>query len=372
MVRETSNKIELTKNKQMEIKNLLLIIILISLGITTGCDNKVEEQKAKPKYVKVEQVFSHKDGGKLVFNGQIKEKSLTTMSFRVGGPLVMFNVKPGDYVKKGQTIAVIDKRDYQLQVQSTKAQYQQLKGEYERYKELHNKNKIPANSYEKIESGYLMAKTAYENAVNQLNDTELRAPFSGYIHEKKTENYQTVGPGQPIASIIDVSSLEVVISVPENQILNIKESSDNYLEVKNAGVSSLPVSIISIGEKAKRDGLYEVKLVFVNDKKLNISPGMSAEVTMFGKTSKASNTIPASAVFYKENKACVWLYNTSSKTISKKEIKVKGILSEGKIEIQEGLGVGDSIVTSGVNSLSEGQSVEPIHKPATTNIGGLL
>lgn len=356
----------------MRTKNLVIVIALLSLGITVGCNNKVEEKKAKPKYVKVEQVFSQKDGGKLVFNGQVKEKSLTTMSFRVGGPLIRFSVRPGDYVKKGQIIAVIDKRDYQLQVQSTKAQYQQLKGEYERYKELHNKNKIPANSYEKIESGYLMAKTAYENAVNQLNDTELRAPFSGYIHEKKTENYQTVGPGQPIASIIDVSSLEVVISVPENQILNIKESNDNFLEVKNVGVTSLPLSIVSIGEKAKRDGLYEVKLSFVNDKKLNISPGMSAEVTMFGKSSKASNTIPSSALFYKENYACVWLYNSNTKTISKKEVKVKGILSEGKIEIQEGIGVGDLIVTSGVNSLSEGQSVQPIQKPATTNIGGLL
>ncbi|NJO88616.1 MAG: efflux RND transporter periplasmic adaptor subunit [Chloroflexia bacterium] len=348
----------------MKIKVSILAIGVAGTLLLSACGHNRKEEAQKAKYVKVEQVFSQKGGGKLVFNGQIKEKSLSTLSFRIGGPLVRFNVKTGDYVQKGQIIAAIDQRDYQLQVQSTKAQYEQVKGEYARYKELHDKNKIPANSYEKVESGYLMAKTAYENAVNQLRDTELRAPFSGYIYEKMVENFQTVGPGVPIVSIIDVSSLEAVISVPENQILNIKRSSDNYLNVKNANVSNLPVSIVSIGEKAKQDGLYEVKLSFANSKELNISPGMSAEVTMYCKGENVSNTIPASAVFYKDNKTCVWLYNTGTKSVSQKEIEVKGIISDGKIEVSGGLGVGDSIVTTGVNSLSEGQTVEPIQKPA--------
>lgn len=356
----------------MKFKVSILAISAVCTLLLLSCGGKKTDEAPKAKYVKVEQVFSQKGGGKLVFNGQVKEKSLTTMSFRVGGPLVQFNVKAGDYVRKGQLIASIDKRDYKLQVQSTKAQYEQLKGEYERYKELHDKNKIPANSFEKIESGYLMAKTGYENAVNQLNDTELRAPFSGYIYEKKAENFQTVGPGAPIVSIIDLSSLEVVISVPENQILNIKRSSENFLDVKNAGVTNLPVSIISVGEKAKTDGLYEVKLSFANSKELNISPGMSAEVTMFCKGEAISKTIPSAAVYYKDNKTCVWLYNTGTKTITQKEIQVKGIVSDGKIEVLDGLGIGDSIVTTGVNSLSEGQVVEPIKKPTSTNIGGLL
>ena len=356
----------------MNFKVTILAISVASTLLLSSCGHKEKEETPKAKYVKIEPVFSQKSGGKLVFNGQIKEKSLSTLSFRVGGPLVRFNVKTGDYVQRGQIIAAIDKRDYQLQVQSTKAQYEQLKGEFERYKELHDKNKVPANSYEKIESGYLMAKTAYENAVNQLRDTELRAPFSGYIHEKLTENFQTVGPGASIVSIIDLSSLEVVISVPENQILNIKRSSDNYLDVKNAGVSNLPVAIVAIGEKAKKDGLYEVKLSFKNQKEFNVSPGMSAEVTMHCKSENAKNTIPAAAVFYKENKTNVWIYNASTKKVSQKEIQIKGIISDGKIEVLSGLGVGDSIVTTGVNSLSEGQTVEPIKKPASTNIGGLL
>lgn len=352
-------------------KPTLAISVIITI-LLLSCNNEGKKKATKAKYVKIEQVLSQKSEEKLIFNGQVKEKSLTTMSFRVGGPLVQFNVKTGDFVRKYQVIAAIDKRDYQLQVQSTKAHYQQLKGEYERYKELHDKNKIPANSFEKIESGYLMAKTAYDNAVNQLKDTELRAPFSGYIYEKMTENFQTVGPGVPIVSIIDLSSLEIIISVPESQILNIKKSSNNYLNVKNAGVFKLPVSISSIGEKAKSDGLYEVKLSFANKKELNISPGMSAEVTMYCKEQKVTSTLPSSVIFYKNSKTYVWLYNSKTGTISKKEVEITGIDDKGNVEIVNGLAIGDSIVTTGVSSLFEGQSVEPIKEASETNIGGLL
>ena len=60
-----------------------------------------------------------------------------------------------------------------------------------------------------------MAEAAYNNAINQLQDTELKAPFSGYIFEKKAESFQTVGAGMPIVSMIDVSSLEIIINVSE-------------------------------------------------------------------------------------------------------------------------------------------------------------
>lgn len=342
------------------------------LFIVSSCNNAFEEPKLQRKFIKVETVKDASKADKLVFNGIVKEKSLVSLSFRIAGPITTFNVRTGDYVKKGDVIAEIDKRDYRLQIQSTEAQYKQLKSEYERYKDLFGKGKIPANSYEKIESGYLMAKTAYENAVNQLNDTELQAPFSGYIYEKMAENYQTVGAGQPIVSVIDLSSLEVVIGVPENQILDLRGSAHAFLEVKNANVKHLPAEIVSIAEKAGQDGLYEVKLLFQNNPELNVSPGMTAEVTMYIENTAKLTIIPSKAVFYENSTPCVWIYNDKSKTVSRKEIAVYGFKSEGSIGVREGLSMGDSIVTSGVSFLNDGERVELILAPSETNIGGLL
>jgi RND family efflux transporter MFP subunit len=356
----------------MNTRTLLLSTMTIVFLTFYGCKNANKEVEVEnKKYVKIETVKNSYEGEKLVFNGKIKEKSLTTLSSRVGGPLVEFNVKVGDYVQKGQIIARIDKRDYLLQVQSTKAQYTQLSGEYERYKKLFEDNKLPANSFEKIEMGYLMAKTAYENATNQLTDTDIKAPYSGYIYEKITENHQTVGPGQPVVSILDLSSLEVIISVPENQITDINNSTQNYLKVKNANITNLPIKLISVGEKPEKDGMYELRFALNNQNKL-VSPGMSAEVTMLCHQKNKGISIPSSAIFNDGQNNCVWIYNDHSKSVHKQIIVLKNISEDGDIEVISGLNTGDIIVTAGVNYISEGQKVNVIENPSETNIGDLL
>ena len=246
-------------------KNFFLVLVVAAIALS-GCNRSTEEepQAETIKNVRVETITDGVVQNSMTLNGKIKEKSLTSISFRVGGPLRKLEVNQGDYVRAGQVIAEIDKRDYELQVATTKAQFEQAEGEYNRYKQLIEQNKIPENTFEKIKSGYLMAKTAYENAQNQLRDTELKAPFSGYIYEKFVENYQTVGVGVPIVSLIDNSHLEVVVSVSESQLNKIKSDKKAFVNVANAGIKQLQVKLLSVGEKAKQDGLYEVKFAFEN------------------------------------------------------------------------------------------------------------
>lgn len=348
---------------------LLLIVLLAFIG----CKSKNEGPQVKTiKYVKVETISNSNSQSKMVFNGKIKETSLTSLSFRVGGPLAKLNVKPGDYLHAGQVIAVIDKRDYEIQVQTKKAQFEQIEGEYKRYKQLVEKNKIPENTFEKIKSGYLMAKNAYDNAQNQLRDTELKAPFSGYVHEKFTENFQTVKSGESIVSIIDLSQLEVVVGISENQLQKVRNYNTSVLDVKNAGVGNLPVKLESVGEKTKKDGLYEVKFSFKNNKDLNIAPGMTAKISMYCDKHDNITTVASSAVFHEKTSNYVWIFNPSTQIVKKQKIEIRALKSNAKIEIISGLNIGDQVVTAGVHYLYEGQKVQAIQQTSKTNIGGLL
>lgn len=357
----------------MKLRNIVLLLTAVGFAFT-GCKNSNgDEPHAEAiKYVKVETISNGVTQNKLTLNGKIKEKSLTSLSFRVGGPLQKLNVKQGDYVRAGQIIAQIDKRDYELQLQTTKAQYTQAESEYKRYKELVERKKIPENTFERVESGYLMAKTAFENAQNQLKDTELKAPFSGYIYEKFTENFQTVGPGQPIVSVIDKSKLEVVVSVSESQLQKVKSDRESFLSVANAGVENLPVKLLSVGEKAEGDGLYEVKFSFENSTDLNVAPGMTAEVTLFCAEQGAQLSVASSAVFHEKNKNYVWVYNTKSSKVEKREIIISLNGAQGRAIVTNGLNNGDQVVTAGVHYLINGQEVKRVETPSVTNVGGLL
>ncbi|WP_297086911.1 efflux RND transporter periplasmic adaptor subunit [uncultured Draconibacterium sp.] len=357
----------------MKLRNFFIGMIAIAFAFT-GCKTTTgDEPQAKTvKYVKVETINGSTTQSKLTLNGKIKEKSLTSLSFRVGGPLLKLNVKQGDYVRAGQVIAQIDKRDYELQVQTTKAQFEQLESEYNRYKQLIEQKKIPENTFEKVKSGYLMAKTAFENAQNQLYDTELKAPFSGYIFEKFTENHQTVAPGQPIVSVIDNSKLEAVVWVSESQLQRVKSDKESLLTVANAGVRNLPVKLLSIGEKAMDDGLYEVKFLFENKEDMKVAPGMTAEVTLMCMALNNQISVPGSALFHEKENDFVWVYNPGSQQVEKREITIAKGGSQGRAFIHSGLKDGEQVVAAGVHYLYEGQKVKLVKKPSVTNVGGLL
>ena len=357
----------------MKFRIMPFSLLLLSALVAQSCvEKEAKAPKETSRYVKVEQITNGHSNNQMVFNGKVEERSLTSLSFRVGGTLQKLLVNEGDYVRKGDLIASVDKRDYQLQVDTRHAQYMQAKGEYERYKELMTKSKIPENTYEKIESAYLIAQTTYENALNQLKDTELRAPVSGYVYEKFTENHQAIGPGQPIISILDRSSLEVVINVPEDQVLALNKGAKNYLSIKKIDVIDVPVTLSYISGKAGNDGLYKVHYILSNKDNSNILPGMTASLKVVTDKAHGVLHIPNSAVFLNDNKSCVWIYDETTQAAQKRVIAIADLRSEGALEVLDGLQKGEYIITAGVHSISEGQKVKPIKPISSTNIGGLL
>ena len=352
---------------------MIFTIAIISIFLLTSCTNECREKEEPIRFVRLEKVSFSKSATDLTFNGVIKEKSTTQLSFRVGGPLTKFDVTIGDHVKKGQTIAVIDQRDYRLQLKTAKAQYRQAKGEYERYTELYKKKKLPQNTLEKLEAGYLMAKAAYENAENALKDTELKAPVSGYIFEKLTENHQTVSPGQSIVSIVNVSKQEAVIHVPASKLNEIHEDRNVYCSVQNAGVSNIPVQLINVAQKAGADKLYEVRFQLDLDPATSIKPGMSAEILIDGYADMPKSiAVPVGSVFHLNGKNYVWVYNSRSSQVQKREILLQKLENKGRITIQAGINKGEQIVTAGIHSLVDNQKVKPIQERSETNTGGLL
>ncbi|MCG8306854.1 MAG: efflux RND transporter periplasmic adaptor subunit [Cytophagales bacterium] len=351
-------------------KSIRVPALIIFLAF--GCKKEAQKAPGPVKYVKVHRIVEGNEKSKMVFNGRIMEKSNVDLSFRVGGPLVKLPVKQGDYVAAGSLIAAIDKRDYKVQLESSEAQYKQLRGEFERYKELFEAKKIPANTYEKVEAGYLLAKSGFENAQHQYNDTKLTSPTSGYIFKKYVENYQTVGPGQPIVSIIDNSVLEVVVHAAENQLAEINAGKEFLLNISSANLAGVPVSVMNIAEKAGDNGLYEVKFRLPNDQKIAVYPGMTAEISMHYRQTGHGITIPANAVFNRNNLTYVWIYSQTGQKVNKRQVRISSIETGGKIRITEGLKFGETIVAAGVHYLRENQKVQPVIEPSETNVGGLL
>ena len=82
--------------------------------------------------VKTETVKNYENELQVTYPGRVKAAADVDLAFRVAGPIIRIPVQVGSFVRKGEVIAEIDPRDYELQYKATEAEYKQIKSEAER------------------------------------------------------------------------------------------------------------------------------------------------------------------------------------------------------------------------------------------------
>lgn len=178
------------------------------------------EQKAdEPIRVKVAEAETLVTSSEREFSFISKPFKETELSFRVGGPIDRFEVYAGNFYHRGDIIAEIDSRDFRIRKERAEAVYNQAKAEFERVKVLYEKDNLSASAYEKARADYTSAKTAFETATNELDDTRLIAPFDGYVGEVYIEKFQDVKATQPVVSFIDITQLKIEAYVTQDIVL---------------------------------------------------------------------------------------------------------------------------------------------------------
>ncbi len=338
--------------------HLVSLGILLSLiAMMTSCKQKTTVE-AKPRMVKVAKVNPTESNESLSFSGQIKENREINSAFKVGGQLLKLKVNEGDKVSAGQVIAEIDPRDYQIRLDAAKAQYLQAKGEYERYQQLFDKNKLPVNTLDRLKAGYLAAKSQYDAAENAMKDTRLTAPFSGYVSKRHVENYENVGPGQAIVSLIDLDNLEIRFNIPGSLLATVQQANDFYCDFNVNGEKRVAAKLLSVNQKSNETDQYEVR-VQPKISGHHLKPGMTARITVAATNDHPQAiTIPMGAVYYANEKPHIWTVDPNALVTKSQAVELGNLLNDGLVEVKKGIAGNELVVTAGVNSLVENQQVK--------------
>ena len=356
----------------MSLKGKLWMLSVATI-LLVACTPQIKDQAEVIRKVKV----AHPSKDTLVsvkqFSGTIQEAAEKNLSFRVAGPIKKIYVKEGDYVKKGQLIAEIDTRDYEIQAGVAKAQYEQVKAEYDRLTELNNRKSVSDNDYEKAVAGEKMLSMQLKHANDQLNDTKLYAPFSGYIQSVKYEERELVNTGMTVATLLDVKSYSIDVELPLSMFLRKDDFTTVSCHQALVSENDYPLQLIGYQMKAGNNQLYKMTYKLDPGANKNFLPGMNVGVSIaFNNNLENPLYVPLQSLINFEGKTYAWIYNAENSTVSKKEVLTDGILGDGQIRVVSGLSETDVIVVSGVNVLHEGQQVKLLEAVSETNIGGLL
>ena len=141
-------------------------------------------------------------------------------AFRVSGTIQKIHVEDGACVRTGQLLAELDPADYQVQLDATAAEYEQIKAEAERVMALYKENGTTPNANDKAVYGLKQITAKYQHHKDQLAYTRLYAPFDGFVQKHLFETHETVGAGMPVISMISAGIPEVEINLPAAEYIH--------------------------------------------------------------------------------------------------------------------------------------------------------
>ena len=346
------------------INKLFLPVAVLGIAMLTACGSKNEEKNVEAVHnvitvtPKNQQATMEKN-----FSGIVKEHATVSLGFRTPGQISRIYVKEGDRVKAGQLLATLDTKDYQLQVDAAQTQYNQLKNEVERLKQLYEGKSLSGNDYEKATSGLEQLSIQLQN---QLGYTRLTAPVSGTIQKVNFEASEMVSAGLPVFEIVDAGSMEVQINVSADIYSQHHRFVRAYCKHKGEQYELRQTSLLP---KADANQLFTLNFALQNGK---LSAGQSVDVyiVMSGDGSSEGLTVPPHAIFEDGGKSYVWVVG-DDEVVHQRAVTLGTVSAEGEAFVTSGLSETDRVVKAGVNMLHDGEKVKVV-VPQTTNIGDLL
>ena len=306
------------------------------------------------------------------------------LSFRVNGPLIELPVSVGDTVEAGDVVARIDPQDYiraleivNGQIQTAQASEIRAAADFKRIDNVFKEDPgatsesaldLARNAKDSSAATVRSLLGAVKTAEDKVNYTSLQAPFAGEVVETYVENFETVVAKQPILRLLDPSSIECVVSVPESLIRYAKYVEDITVTFDALPGVEVPATIEEIGREASQaTRTYPVTLIMEQPEGAEILPGMAGSTRITSQlpddVKESGMEIPATAVFSLEDAdaSYVWVVGEGN-AIQRREVQTGQLTARG-ILIRSGLQAGDQVVTRGVHSVEEGQVVRVLTAP---------
>lgn len=339
----------------------------------TGCKEKASDGGADPEMARgrytaeknpvsvmaLERTTFSKE---LICNGRLEAQARVTLQFHVQGTIDKVNVRDGQAVQKGQVLAVLDREQPRRQLEQARLQYDKAEMALaDRLLDygytLQDTAGIPADQKRAIyiNSGFLDARMALDNAERTYKDCELRAPFSGKAASVKAQPWEQAGQ---VCTLIDDSRYLVRFSVLETEYGFVHVGQTVTVSPFAAGSRQVQGSIVAVNPTVDQNGQIAVTAQVAGTDAL--MDGMNVRITVSNSVSDQL-VVPKSAVVIRDGMEVLFRYVDGKSLWT----YVNVLMSNSTQHVVEpnrdrgaDLSVGDLIITSGNLNLGDDAPVE--------------
>lgn len=364
------------------------VIALLAASVLTACSD-AKSAASPPLPVRLAKVQVISVGSPLKYSASIIPYTQVELAFKSSGYLDrilqvrsadgrMRNVDEGDFVNRGTVLAVVQQQDYEDKLQQAKAQlaradaeYQKAKLSYDRTSALYSTKSATKPDMDSAQAQLDSTTASVSTAKAQLSEAQvalgycqLRAPFSGWIVKRTVDVGSLVGPATNGFTISDLRSVKAVFGLPDTMVGKIKRG--QVVQMSTDSLSepfSGRVTAISTSADAK-SRVYSVEVSILNATN-KLKAGMIATLGLGGEALPEPLTgVPLDAVIHDPRRpdgyAVMVAEGHGDSTLARLRPVELGKPYGNMVAVTNGVSTNDTVITTGVNLLKDGDVVRPL------------
>lgn len=346
--------------------------LLLALALA-GC-SRSDAPPEPIRAVKVMTIGASPMESRYEFSGEVRPRVESRLGFRVGGKITQRQVEVGQHVAAGTLLAQLDPQDFRLAADAARAQVAAATtnrdlaaADYQRYRQLREQNFISSAELQRRESALKAAQAQLQQAQaqlasqgNQAGYTKLVADVSGVVTAVEAEVGQVVAAGTPVVRIAADGPRDVVFSVPEDKVVNVRTGTEVKVRqwATNDMLAGRIREVAASADPVTRT--YPVKVSLET-----AGPPLGATVTVLPlvleHTGMPVIKVPTSALRQEGQGSAVWVLDRASMTVRSQPVQIATADGNDAV-VASGLQPGMVIVSAGVHVLSQGQKVTVWHE----------
>lgn len=335
--------------------------LLLSVGCSSGTDDTADaagsatptEPSAPIAVVETVTLQATNFTEYIDLSGVTEPIRSATISAEVAGRITAYDLVAGAKVKKGDTLLRIDAGQASAQAAQLQAQLDQLDTDIARNERLLERGLSSQQQVDQLRSQREATYQSMRSVRIGVGNARTRAPFDGTILDESSELGEFASPGTPVARIGDLSTIKVLVGLPEREI--------NYVAEGRAAEVHIPAldrsfrgTITRVGlETDRRNRSFPVEVQIDNTDGL-LRSGMRAEVLLRKAVIEDAIAVPRDVL--RQGGAGFEAVIVSDGRVEVRPVTV-GTAHARYIVVHTGLSVGDELVIRGQRDLISGEAV---------------
>jgi len=344
----------------------LIFIILIFIQCSGNKDEAANNSDNDTSYISDElaevkvQALKYTDFNKeIISNGKLSAVQKADLRFRTSENIAKVYFRNGEKVGKGQIIALLDNFILRNTLKQSKEQFARAKLDLQDILIGQGFSISDTSSMSKgtllaarIKSGYDKAIADLEMAQFNLENSALKAPFSGIVANMVLKENNMSDPSEKFCTVIDNNKFEAEFNVLENELASLHKGQS--VSISPYALSNIEVNgqITQINPVVDNNGMVAVKAVCINKENI-LTEGMNVRVMIEDKVPKQL-VIPKQAVVLRSEKQVVFIMQNG---LAKWNYVKTGMENSTSFTILEGLKTGDTVIFEGNLNLAHDSRV---------------